>query len=388
MKKSKNTINLHIYPHTFDHQSRILKETKSLADARISDEVFLVGILEKGWVEEEQIDERRQIWRVRLKIGSRESSLLVKIARYMEWQAKIFMMFRSSRVRVVNCHSLPALPIGAILKYFCNAKLIYDTHEVESKTDSASGVKSILYKTVEKCLIRSVDAVITVSEFISQWYAKAYGLKNIYTVLNIPYRNDDDLCSDSYLKRKLGIGKNDMLFIFQGCFVPGRGIEILLDIFTKMDASKHVVFMGFGELASIIQQHAQTHSNIHFQEAVSPQDVVRFTSGADIGLCLQENISLNHFLTIPNKFFEYIVSGIPVIASDFPGMRRIIEESGCGWNAPVSRDEWFSLINRLTPQNVLPKKIQAIKYRKTIGWQEEEKKMLIAYRDLGLLKSI
>jgi glycosyltransferase involved in cell wall biosynthesis len=387
-KNSAITLNLHIYPHTFEYQSRILKETRSLADAGITDEVWLVGMWERGWAEEERIDDRRFIWRVRTRIGSRDSSLPVKMTRYLAWHARIFSRFRKSCVRVINCHSLPALPIGALLKSSCHAKLVYDTHEVESKTESAVGAKRLLYEKVERSLIHSVDAVITVSESISQWYKNAYGLKKVYAVRNIPHRHDEDLCQDSYLKAKFGIGDRETLYIFQGGLVPGRGIEILLDIFSKLDSNKHIVFMGFGELAGIVQQHARSYSNIHYQEAVSPDDVVKITSGADVGLCLQENVSLNHYLTIPNKFFEYILSGIPVITSDFPEMSRIVDEAGCGWKAPPNRDAWFSLISATTPLEVSLKRDKAMQYRKTIGWQEEEKVMLQAYRDLGLINSI
>jgi glycosyltransferase involved in cell wall biosynthesis len=384
MRKNGRTLNLHIYPHTFEYQSRILKETKSMAEAGIADEVWLVGMWDQGWAEEERIDKQRLIWRVRPRIGGQASSLPVKIARYIEWQFRIFARFRASNIKVINCHSLPVLPIGALLKTYCHAKLVYDTHEVESKTDSAAGMKRLLYEAVEKILIRTVDAVITVSESIAEWYRTSYRLQNIYTVRNIPYRRNEDLPSDSVLKAKFGIGDGEMLFIFQGGLVPGRGIEMLLDIFARLDCKKHVVFMGFGALADKIQHRAQSHPNIHFHDAVSPQDVLRFTSGADVGLCLQENVSLNHYLTIPNKFFEYIASGVPVITSDFPEMSRIIDDAGCGWKVQVDRDACFSLINNLSPQDISIRRDKANKYRQVIGWQEEEKVLLKAYRDLGL----
>ncbi len=386
MENPVKTLNLHIYPHTFAYQSRILKETKSIADAGLTDEVWLVGMWDRGWPEEDRLDERRLIWRVRPRIGSQDSTLLVKTARYVEWQSRIFARFRARQVKVINCHSLPVLPIGVLLKSSCGAKLVYDTHEVESKTESAIGIKGLLYEVVERSLIRYVDMILTVSEPTAQWYRTAYGVNNVHVVRNIPYRYDQDINAGSYLKEKYGIGKDETLYIFQGSMVRGRGIEILLDIFAKVDRKKHVVFMGFGDLTSLVEQYARSHPNIHLQEPVSPQEVVRYTSGADVGLCLQENVSPNHYLTIPNKFFEYIMSGLAVITSDFPGMGPIIDEAGCGWKAAVDRDAWFSVISKMTAQEVFRKRQKAMQFRKSIGWQEEEKVMLQAYRELGLTR--
>lgn len=358
-----------------------------MADANLTDVVYLVGMWNVGWAEEERLDERRRIWRVRPRIGSQTSGLIVKMMRYLEWQLKIFMRFRASPVKVVNCHSLPVLPIGVLFKLYCRSILVYDTHELETETDSAVGAKRVLYQAVEKRLIRFVDVVITVSDSIAQAYKAAYRLKHIYVVRNIPYQQDESIGADDYLKAKFEIRYDEMLYIFQGNLTRGRGIEILLDVFSKMDRSKHIVFMGFGELVSMVQDHSRMYSNIHLQEAVNPQDVCKITSGADVGICLQENISLNHYLTIPNKFFEYIMSGLPVITSDFPEMSRVIDKSGCGWKVPANRDALLLLIKAMSREEVSIKREKAMQYRKTIGWQQEEKVLLEAYHNLGLVSS-
>jgi glycosyltransferase involved in cell wall biosynthesis len=376
-------LNIHIYPSPITHESRMLKETKTIADAGLADEIYLVGIGKENLPERERLDDKRQIWRVRPKIGTQQSGLLTKSIRYAEWQARVFFAFRGRNVRLVNCHSLPALPIGVLFKLFAGARLVYDTHELETESDAAIGAKRLFYKMVEKSLIRYVDLVITVNESIARWYKKEYSLIHVYAVRNVPYqaKKGQDF-RNSILKTAFGIEADELLFIFQGSLSQGRGIEMILNAFTKVDRRKHVVFMGFGPLEGLIREYEKVHSNIHFHPAVKPAQVSEYTSGADVGICLQEDMGLNHYLSLPNKFFEYITSGLPVIASDFPEMARVLDEAGCGWKVPVDRAALLALINCISGDDVMVRRTRAREYRETIGWENEEKILLRAYRTL------
>ena len=378
-----DSINLHIYPSPITHESRMLKETKSIADAQLVDTIYLVGIWKDGLEEHEQIDARRQIWRVRPRIGSQKSSLVFKTLRYIEWQLRILWHFRSSPVKMVNCHSLPVLPIGVLFKLFLRAALVYDTHELETESIGAVGIKQVFYKLIERIFIRFADAVITVNNAIMEWYKHEYGIRNIVAVRNIPYqRLEADINKNNILKSKFRINDDEILFIYQGSLGAGRGIDILLDTFSKVDGKKHLLFMGFGEWEDRIKQYEQAYTNIHFLDAVRPAEVDRYTIGADVGLCLIENIGLNYFLSLPNKLFEYIMNGVPVIVSDFPEMSRVIDEGDCGWKVAVDKSALYSLVTNISKDEIAAKRNHAMQYRKMIGWQNEEKVLLNVYRNM------
>lgn len=381
--KTLISINLHIYPSPITHESRMLKETKSITDAQLVDKVYLVGIWKDGLEEHEQIDARRQIWRVRPLIGSQESSLFIKTLRYIEWQLRILWHFRTSSVKYVNCHSLPVLPIGVLFKLFSKVALVYDTHELETESAGAVGIRRVFYKLVENFFIRFTDAVITVNDAIMEWYKNEYGLQNIVAVRNIPYqRHEENICKNNILKTKFCINDDEILFIYQGGLGVGRGIDILLDTFSKVDSKKHLLFMGFGEWEDRIKQYEQAYANIHFLDAVRPSEVSRYTIGADVGLCLHENIGLNFYLSLPNKIFEYIMNGVPVIVSDFPEMSRVIDEADCGWKVAVDKSALYSLVTSISKDEVAAKRNKAMQYRKMIGWQNEEKALLNVYRNM------
>ena len=376
-------VNLHIYQTNFKYESRMLKETKSIAEADIVDQIHIAAIWDEGLEEHERIDEKRQVWRVQLRIGNQQSGFILKLMRYIEWQVKVFLAFRTRSVKIVNCHSIAVLPIGPLFKLFSKSMIVYDTHECETETQSSVGIRRPLLKLTERLLIRSVDAVITVSESISQWYRNEYGLNNVYTVRNVPYQRDIRETSEvSILKSELGIPDDEILFIYQGRLSRGRGIEILLDVFGKADRRKHVVFMGYGPWEEMVKEYERVHPNIHFRDAVSPQDVQRYSSSADVGLALIERVCLSYYITIANRVFEYIMSGLPLIVSDFPEMGRVVDDGRCGWKVAVDRDALLSLITAISWNDIVEKRNNALQYRMTIGWHKEEKVLLQVYHDL------
>jgi glycosyltransferase involved in cell wall biosynthesis len=361
----------------------MLKETKSIADARLVEKIYLVGIWKDGLEEHEQIDARRQIWRVRPLLGNQESSFFIKTLRYVEWQIRILWHFRTSSVKYVNCHSLSVLPIGVLFKLFFSAALIYDAHELETETAGSVRLRRVFFKLVEKIFIRFADAVITVNDAIMEWYQNEYGLHNIVSVRNVPYQRQEELiCRNSIVKTIFGINDDEILFMYQGGLGVGRGIDILLDTFSKIDKNKHLLFMGYGEWEGRIKQYEQAYANIHFLEAVRPSEVNRYTMGADVGLCLLENVGLSFYLSLPNKIFEYIINGVPVIVSNFPEMGRVIDDGECGWKIPVNKRALYSLVTSISKDEIAAKRNKAMQYGKTIGWQNEEKALLNVYRHL------
>ncbi len=85
---------------------------------------------------------------------------------------------------------------------------------------------------------------------------------------------------------------------------------------------------------------------------------------------------------MPNKIFEYIINGVPVIVSDFPEMSRVIDEADCGWKVAVDKRALYSLVTGISKDEIAAKRNKAMQYRKKIGWQNEEKAFLNVYRNM------
>jgi len=162
----------------------------------------------------------------------------------------------------------------------------------------------------------------------------------------------------------------------------GRGIRLLLNAFARLDPDKHVIFMGYGEQVDLVREYAERYPNIHFTPAVPPDRVQAYTAGADVGLSLIEDICLSYHFCLPNKLFEYILCGLPVVVSDLPEMVRIIDEHQCGWKVAATEDNVVELIQKMSPADVWNKAEYARACCHEFGWDKEEKVLLKMYREL------
>lgn len=374
-----NCKNLHIYPSNFKHETRILKETKSLITSDLMDKIFIAALWEKGLREHEQIDDRREVWRAPLKSQSFPTGSLWKILKFLEWYLKIFFKFKKENIEFINCHSLSTLPLGVLFKSFLKSRLVYDTHELETEVIGSKGLRRRAGKVFEKLLIPYADIIIVVSDSIAKWYKDQYNLKEVSVVRNVPYRLMDNNKSTNILKKKFRMQDDEILFIFQGSFSEHRGINMLLSAFSKVDKKKHVVFMGYGMLENSIKEYEQNYSNIHYYPAIKPEDIIMYTKSADVGISITENTCLSHFYSLPNKVFEYLMSGIPLIVSDFPEMGKIIDENNCGWKVSVNEKSVFDLIDSITIEELNEKRNSVLRCKDFFGWDKEEEKLLKAY---------
>lgn len=374
---------MHIYPSSFKHESRILKETKSLADSGVVDKIFIAAIWESGVREHEQLDNKREVWRIPLKTENLPEGTIWKILKFIEWYLKIFFKFKKENIKIVNCHILSVLPLGILFKWFAKSKLVYDTHELETEVVGAVGIRKVISKVVERMLIHFADIIIVVSDSIAKWYKDQYKLKEVHIIRNVPYRQENKIEHSNILKEKFSIRDDEILFIFQGSFSEDRGIELLLNVFSKINKGKHIVFIGNGVLENVVKEYENNFSNIHHHPAVKPEEIAIYTKSADVGISLTENTCLNHYYSLPNKVFEYILSGLPLIVSDFPDMGEIVEENGCGWKVAVKENAIEEVINTITKDVIHDKREKVLSARKHFGWHLEEQILLGAYRKLG-----
>jgi glycosyltransferase involved in cell wall biosynthesis len=372
---------LHIYPSTFTHESRILKETGSLVNSGLIDRIFIRALWVDGLAEFEHLDDRRELRRIPL-LSNKFLGISGKLIRFAEWYIKIFIEFRSKKPTFINCHSLSVLPLGVLFYLIYGSRVIYDTHELETETAESKGLRRIIARLLERLLIGYVESVIVVSESIGIWYKKFYKLNNVYVVRNIPHSRPTNLPKSTFLRHKFGLIENDKLFILQGVLDHGRGIDIVLKAFTQISVDNHIIFLGNGPLQHKIINLSVLHKNIHHHPAVSFDELLSITSCADIGITLIENVCLSYFYCLPNKLFEYIISGLPVIVSDFPEMAKIIDQNRCGWKTDVNSESLIRLISNINIEDIREKTYYALKSSSNFGWHIEEKILLSIYFNL------
>jgi glycosyltransferase involved in cell wall biosynthesis len=168
-----------------------------------------------------------------------------------------------------------------------------------------------------------------------------------------------------------------------GNLSSGRGITALLEAFAdngKIDRA--LVIVGYGELATLVQEYAARWPSIYYLDAVPPEQVLEYASAADLGLCLIEDSCLSYRLSLPNKLFEYIMAGIPVIVSDLPEMASVVGANQIGEVvAQLDSPAILTAIDRVlaTDPSVLKDKLSLAAQR--LCWETQEQQMIDSYRE-------
>lgn len=373
-------LNVHIYPSPLRNESRILKITRSLAENGVFRRILVVGTWEPGLEEFERIDDVRALRR--LDTGIKRRSPFARALRVARWSWLVVRSLKDENIAVVNAHSLSVLPLAVLLKAIHRCRIVYDTHELETETVAFSSLSRPLARAVERALIRFADATCVVNDEIGEWYRKQYAITSTTSVRNVPYTRNTSLPRAGVLRKSLGIPDDELLFLYQGVVSAGRGIRVLIEAFSALPR-RHLVILGYGAMVPVVEQAAKRHSNIHFHAAVSPDALPSLTMDANVGLSLIENACLSYYLSLPNKLFEYVNCGVPVIASDFPVMAAAVDEMKCGWTSPVDARSVRSLVEKLTPTDIEVARQNTVAARRAFGWHMEEPALLSMYEALG-----
>lgn len=327
---------LHISNTDIVIDSRIRKELKALSRLpRV--QISVLGVPDSNEDGKGELD-GAPYWK--LHMVSCVLSVLPRAIRYCflltEFTFKAIVAGRRIKPDIVHCHDTFALPAGWFLKKHLGCRLVYDAHELESNKNGQSAILSRATLLIEKFCWKRVDLLISVSDSIIDWYRRSLGAKPGVLILNAPVIAEDSQASprphecETYLRERYRIPADDLVFVYVGMLSAGRGIEICLDAFAAGPKEAHVVFVGLGRLERTIIEYSNRHSNIHFHEAVPHDRVVPLVRGADYGLCLIEKTSLSAYYCLPNKLFEYGFARVPVLASDFPEIRRLVHQYSLG----------------------------------------------------------
>lgn len=364
--------------NNFKNDSRVLKEAKSLQKGGYR--VQVVALHEDGQPEREFV-QSIPVHYIRLKTRGWSKKKLVQLIKYAELIYRTIKYYR--QVDILHCNDLQTLPIGVLIKTFfnTNVKIVYDAHEYETEVQELHGLEKRLVKWLERKLITNVDAVLTVSNSIADEYVRLYGISKPTLVLNCPpYQR---VQKKNIFRDRFGIGKEQTIFLYQGGLLAGRGIEILLEVFRAFTDDKVLVLMGFGPLEKLVKEYASICPTIFFHEVVKSDVLLNYTASADFGILFYENNCLNHYYCSPNKMFEYIMAGIPVIVPNLYEMRRIVTENGVGIVASeYSREGLRTAVKAAMMMDRSDLTAHIDKLKNHYNWEEQEKLLLDTYKKI------
>ncbi|HOL44542.1 MAG TPA: glycosyltransferase family 4 protein [Methanothrix sp.] len=303
----------------------------------------------------------------------------------LTWQA--FRLALRQQADVYHFHDPELLPVGVRLKLLTQAKVIYDVHEdvpqqILTKHWIAAPLRrplSLAFNVAEKLMARALDAVVVATEGIAEKFTQLDpvvihnypDLRMLHIQTPLPFENRENTLV--YIG---GINK------LRGAFEMVRALE---DVDSATDMKLDL--MGRFEPASLEKElQAMTgYRRVRFLGWLPWTEAWQRARGAIAGLVLFHPAP-NHTRSLPNKLFEYMAAGLPVIASNFPLWRQIIEEARCGITVdPLKPEEIAEAIEYLIKH---PSEAQMMGENgrhavvERYNWEKEGEKLTRLYEEL------
>lgn len=239
-------------------------------------------------------------------------------------------MYRAAlswRPDVIHAHDFNTLFPAARVKARCRIPLVYDAHEISADREGYFG-RVWFVRWIERRYGSRAQGRITTTKMRADWFAEHYGFRDMTVIQNRPLTRIVE--GSDRIRDTFKIESSRPVVLYQGGLQSGRGLRNLLEAMRDTPQAD-LVFVGDGkqrlllEAASIDIRH-----RVHFAGMVSLDELPDWTASADIGVQALRNTCLNHYTTDSNKLFEYVMGGLPVVASNFPEIRRIVTDHDLG----------------------------------------------------------
>lgn len=250
---------------------------------------------------------------------------------YKFFNIRLFYYLLIHKYDLLVSNDLDTLLPNFLVAKLKHLPLVYDSHEYFTGVPEIQNKPFVkwVWKTIEKLIFPRLKYVMTVSDPIASLYEKMYQIRPM-VVRNLS-KNADNITP--YTRKEIGVPSDDLLIIIQGTGINiDKGAEELIESVNILDGIT-LMIVGSGDVVPQLKRQVnelKISHKVKFVSAVPWETLMKYTKSADIGMCIEKDTNLNYRYSLPNKLFDYIAAGIPVIASDLPETGKIIRENGCG----------------------------------------------------------
>jgi glycosyltransferase involved in cell wall biosynthesis len=305
-----------------------------------------------------------------------------KVFFYAEFNLRLFFRLLFLKTDIILSNDLDTLPACFLAARIRRKPIVYDTHEYflgMPELKGRPGVKRI-WQRIESFIFPKLDHVYTICESFCALYKTDYQ-KELKAVRNVPYLQEEKkeaLLPDSIRSR---IPENKKVLLFQGAGInPERGVEELVMAMQYLDPQQfHLLIVGGGD---IFNQIIELVERMGLTDRITilpkqPFEILRaITRKAQLGLSLDKPTNINHLLGLPNKIFDYLHCGVPVLVSRLVELEKIVLEYRVG--TFIENHDPPHIADRIREALADPRQLEiwkenTAKLRQELNWEKEGK---------------
>jgi len=285
---------------------------------------------------------------------------------YLFFNLRLYFFLLSSKADALFANDLDTLWANNKAAKIKNIPLIYDSHEIfcEVPELQKTPLKKRIWERLEKRIVPKLNNCITVNHSIAAYFNQKYGTK-FSVVRNIPDQPRNFVPKS---KQELGIPTNEKIIIFQGAGINiDRGAEELVKAMEFTNAQLFIIGGGdvFPILKKLVSQLNLGHK-IFIKDKMPKTDLIHYTFNADLGVSIDKDTNLNYHFSLPNKIFDYIQAGLPVLSSNLPEIKSLISRYNIG-----------STIENHEPKHIAERLNYMLNAPEYTTWKENTKKASI-----------
>jgi glycosyltransferase involved in cell wall biosynthesis len=302
---------------------------------------------------------------------------------YAEYNLRLFFYLLFRRRGVYFSNDLDTLLPNFLMSRLKGSSLIYDSHEYFTEVPELIGRERIrdIWLRLESYMVPKLKTMFTVNDTLAEVYSDKYHIP-VHVVRNVPKLKGYGISTPIIdVREKYGISYSDHLIIYQGAVNIDRGLEELIQAFTYLPKTYHLLIVGSGDVYQTILEKSlelELH-HVHFTGQVPFNELAAYTLQADLGVSLEKSSNLNYRFALPNKVFDYIAAGVPVLVSPLTELCAILTKYDIGKLLPSHdpKDIAHTIETLFSDQSQMERwKINTQKAREEYCWENEEKKLI------------
>lgn len=298
---------------------------------------------------------------------------------YLSFNFRLFWKLLFTKCDLLFSNDLDTLLPNYLVSRIKNIPLIYDSHELFCEVPELqdSKTKKAIWESLEKFIVPKLKTCITVSDSIAKVFEERYRVK--FTVVRNITPWPKDFVAKS--REELGLPKNKKIVLMQGAGINiDRGAEELVEAMEELDGVLLLIIGGgdVWERLKLDVRRNKLEDKVRLIDKLLKDDLRHYTANADLGLSIDKNTNPNYYYSLPNKLFDYIHAGIPVLASRLPEIEKLLTHYKVGDFIANHKPDTIAgkLRNMLDSAELIVYKRNTKLAATELNWDNERKKLI------------